>query len=67
MEKAYFPMFIDLTGKKILVAGGGAIALRRVRTLLRFGADIQVTAPEFCEEMKRLEKEKKITSKYREY
>ena len=52
-------MFIDLTGKKILVAGGGAIALRRVRTLLRFGADIQVTAPELCEEMERLEKEKK--------
>ena len=40
MERAYFPLFIDLTRKKILVAGGGAIALRRVRTLLRFGADI---------------------------
>ena len=67
MEKTYFPMFIDLTRKKILVAGGGAIALRRVRTLLRFGADIQVTAPELCEEMERLEKEKKITAKHREY
>ena len=67
MERAYFPLFIDLTGKKILVAGGGAIALRRVRTLLRFGADIHVIAPEFCEEMERLEKEKKITAKHREY
>ena len=67
MERAYFPLFIDLTRKKILVAGGGAIALRRVRTLLRFGADIHVIAPELCEEMERLEKEKKITSKHREY
>ena len=47
MERAYFPLFIDLTRKKILVAGGGAIALRRVRTLLRFGADIHVIAPEW--------------------
>ena len=67
MERAYFTLFIDLTRKKILVAGGGAIALRRVRTLLRFGADIHVIAPEFCEEMERLEKEKKITAKHREY
>lgn len=67
MERAYFPLFIDLTRKKILVAGGGAIALRRVRTLLRFGADIHVIAPEFCEEMERLEKEKTITAKHREY
>ena len=42
MEKPYFPMFIDLTDKKILVAGGGTIALRRVRTLVKFGADIHV-------------------------
>ena len=39
-------MFIDLTDKKILVAGGGTIALRRIRTLLKFRADIRVIAPE---------------------
>ena len=31
MERPYFPMFIDMTGKSVLVAGGGRIALRRVR------------------------------------
>ena len=51
MDRPYFPMFIDLTDKKILVAGGGTIALRRVRTLLKFGADIHVIAPELCEEL----------------
>ena len=38
MERPYFPMFIDMTDKSVLVAGGGRIALRRVRTMLRFGA-----------------------------
>lgn len=46
MAELKFPLFLDLTGKKVAVIGGGAIALRRVRTLLRFGADITVTAPE---------------------
>lgn len=67
MERPYFPMFIDLTGKKILVAGGGAVALRRVRTLLRFGADVCVTAPVFCEGMEQLEKERKIAARHRDY
>ena len=67
MDRPYFPMFIDLTDKKILVAGGGTIALRRVRTLLKFGADIHVIAPEFCEELSQMEKEGKITAEHREY
>lgn len=67
MDRPYFPMFIDLTGKNIMVAGGGTIALRRVRTLLKFGADIHVVAPELCEELSQMEKEGKITAEYREY
>lgn len=67
MDRPYFPMFIDLTDKKILVAGGGTIALRRIRTLLKFGADIRVIAPELCEELVQLEEEGKITAEHREY
>ncbi len=32
-NKRYFPMFIDLSDKKIVVVGGGNIATRRVKTL----------------------------------
>ena len=67
MERPYFPMFIDLTDKKILVAGGGTIALRRIRTLLKFRADIRVIAPELCEELVQLEEEGKIAAERREY
>lgn len=67
MERPYFPMFIDLTDKKILVAGGGTIALRRIRTLLKFRADIRVIAPELCEELAQLEEEGKIVAERREY
>ena len=67
MERPYFPMFVDLTGKNVLVAGGGKIALRRVKTLLSFGAIIHVTAPELCEELSELERQGKITAEHREY
>lgn len=40
-----FPLFIDLTGQKVVLVGGGKVALRRVRTLQQCGADVVVIAP----------------------
>lgn len=40
-----FPLFLDLTGQKVVLVGGGNIALRRVRTLQQCGADVVVIAP----------------------
>ena len=67
MERRCFPVFIDLTDKKILVAGGGSIALRRIRTLLAFGADIHVVAPKLCGGLRCLEEEGKVKAERREY
>lgn len=49
---SYFPMFIDIGGKHILVVGAGKIALRRVQTLLQFRARIKVIAKEIPKEQK---------------
>lgn len=46
-----FPLFISIAGKNIRVYGGGNIALRRVKTLLSFGAAVRVIAPEAGEEI----------------
>lgn len=67
MERPYFPMFVDISGKKILVIGGGNIALRRVRTLLKFGADVQVISPLLKEELAELKRQEKITVEQRYY
>lgn len=40
-----FPLFLDLTGQKVVLVGGGKVALRRVRTLQQCGADVVVIAP----------------------
>ncbi len=51
----YFPIYINLAGKKVWVYGAGRIALRRVTGLLRFGASVTVIAPEICEEIRALQ------------
>ncbi|MDD2979670.1 MAG: bifunctional precorrin-2 dehydrogenase/sirohydrochlorin ferrochelatase [Hespellia sp.] len=48
----FFPLFVDLSKKLIVVIGGGVIATRRVKALLPFGTEIVVIAPEVTEELK---------------
>ncbi|MFA6807786.1 MAG: precorrin-6A reductase [Eubacteriales bacterium] len=47
----YFPLFISMTNKKVIIFGAGNIALRRIETLLCFDADIEVFAPEINREI----------------
>ncbi|WP_438529899.1 precorrin-2 dehydrogenase/sirohydrochlorin ferrochelatase family protein [Cetobacterium sp.] len=44
-RKSFFPLFIDLTNKDCLVVGGGKIALRKVKSLVEYGARVIVIAP----------------------
>lgn len=55
-HKPYFPMFVDLSQKKIVAAGGGAIASRRVKTLSDFAENITVIAPCISEELDEMER-----------
>ncbi len=41
----FFPVFVDLYGRRALVVGGGRIAARRVNTLSQFCPNVTVVAP----------------------
>jgi uroporphyrin-III C-methyltransferase/precorrin-2 dehydrogenase/sirohydrochlorin ferrochelatase len=47
----YFPVFFDLTGQRVLIVGGGEVALRKVTLLERTGASITLVAPEIAPEL----------------
>jgi uroporphyrin-III C-methyltransferase/precorrin-2 dehydrogenase/sirohydrochlorin ferrochelatase len=47
----YFPLFIDLKARKVLVIGGGEEALRKVRLLLKTEARIELIAGELHPEL----------------
>jgi len=57
MSKKYFPIFIDLSEKKVVVFGGGTIAARRIKTLLSFVGKMTVVAPEITEELQELQRQ----------
>lgn len=47
----YFPMFLDLAGREVLIAGGGEQAAQKLRLLARTEAGIMLMAPELNEEL----------------
>ena len=51
MSKRYFPLFVDLSDKKVVVVGGGNVATRRVQTLLHFTRNVKVVAPQMSKEL----------------
>lgn len=48
---AYFPAFVKLDNKKILIVGGGYIAYEKLDHLLDFTKDIYLIAADFSDEM----------------
>jgi len=49
---ALYPAFLRLTGKRVLVVGGGSVAEGKVRALLEAGALITLVAPEILPGLK---------------
>ncbi len=49
-----FPLFFKLEGRKVLIVGGGDVALRKADLLSRAGASITVVAPDICDELQAL-------------
>lgn len=50
MNKNFFPLFIDLKNKNILVIGAGKIAFRKVEILLKYSAKITIITKDIKEE-----------------
>lgn len=55
MDRPWFPMFVDLSEKRALIAGGGRIAARRAGTLSMFCGGVTVVAPEIRPEIEAME------------
>lgn len=63
----YYPVFFNIEGKRCVVVGGGQVASRKVKTLLDFGAKIDVISPEICTELVELRENQRIRVFQRQY
>ncbi|MBT8140223.1 MAG: siroheme synthase CysG, partial [Gammaproteobacteria bacterium] len=50
----YLPLLFDLRGKPCLLVGGGEVALRKAKFLLKAGAALSVVAPDICPDLEAL-------------
>jgi precorrin-2 dehydrogenase/sirohydrochlorin ferrochelatase len=52
-ETGFYPIFLDLRGKRCLVVGGGRVAERKVSGLLDAGARVKLVSPQLTPDLKR--------------
>lgn len=63
----YYPIFLDLRGRRCVVIGGGRVAERKVHALLRSGASVHVISPTVTPRLALLAARKKIELTPRAY
>ncbi|MEK4029715.1 MULTISPECIES: NAD(P)-binding protein [Bacillaceae] len=57
-----FPIMVDLADEKIVVVGGGEVALHKIKNLLRFGLHVHVVSPSIHPEIEKLAEEGLVTT-----
>lgn len=63
----YFPIFVDLAHRDVLIAGGGEQAVQKARLLLKTEARITLVAERFNDELLELAREDRVTLVHRAF
>jgi siroheme synthase-like protein len=63
----YYPLYLEMTDRRCLVIGGGAVAERKIATLLEAGAEVTVISPDVTEAISRWSKNDSIQFHARRY
>jgi len=53
MKKSYpyYPIYIDIEDRAVLIVGGGTVCARKAETMMRYGARVTIVSPEITEEI----------------
>ena len=57
---SYYPIFVDIDQKKLLVVGGGEVAERKIETFLQYGASVYVISRDLTPKLDAYRKEGRI-------
>lgn len=65
--KRYYPVFLDLNGRRCVVVGAGGVGERKIETLLDYGAAVDVISPETSDTVAKWADEGRLTWQRRGY
>lgn len=63
----YYPVFLNLQGKKCVIFGGGRVAFRKIKELINCNAQILVVSPNIIDEIRALKPQIIIDQYKKEY
>lgn len=63
----YYPIFLDVEDRDVVIIGGGNVCARKAETMLRYGAKVTVVSPEFTEEIESWARDGRIRIKRKAY
>jgi precorrin-2 dehydrogenase/sirohydrochlorin ferrochelatase len=63
----YYPIFLDVEDRDVVIIGGGNVCARKAETMLRYGAKVTVVSPEFTDEIEAWARDGRIQIKRKPY
>ena len=67
VDMRYFPICLNIVGRRCIVIGGGRVAARKVESLLEHGGRVTVISPELVDELAELARQDRIETAMRSY
>ncbi|MBV9497643.1 MAG: bifunctional precorrin-2 dehydrogenase/sirohydrochlorin ferrochelatase [Acidobacteria bacterium] len=63
----YYPIFIDIEDRNVLIVGGGNVCARKAETMLKYGAKVTIVSPEFTDEIEGWARDGQIQVRRKKY
>lgn len=63
----YYPIFIDIEERSVVIIGGGEVCARKAETMMKYGARVTVVSPEFTPEIEQWARDEKLALRRKRY
>ena len=63
----YYPIYLDIEDRPVLIIGGGEVCARKAETMLKYGGRVTVVSPAFTEDIERWATDGKLTLRRKKY
>lgn len=63
----YYPIYIDIEDRDVVIIGGGNVCARKAETMMKYGARVTIVSPEFTEEIEGWARDGQLALKRKTY